>query len=207
MSTAIVAGLVQVAQAGLPAVLTNAIFKQLSELLYIKTSIGGYFFDAVFRTELSTNLTITNHPVQGGANISDHCYMEPIRITVELGVSDVGTSLISGQFASAASRAQAAFDALLKMQTDRNPVVVSTKFRTYDNMLIESIGVPEEVKTFSGMRAVVSLKQIIVVDVAKVNKVSARSQVTNSTSGGNAVTVTPKETTLYKIEKAVTGGT
>ena len=192
------ANVLKIAQAGLPAVLTDALFKQIANLMYVKTSIGGYFFDAVFRTEHSTHLNITSHPVQGGANISDHCFMEPAKLSIELGMSDVSSSLVFGQFAGGPSKSQDAFTALKLMQAKRQPIDVSTRLETYKNMLIEDLSFPDDLKTNSGLRAMVSLRQVIIVDVAKVSKVSARPQVTNSTAAGNVVTVKPNQSILKK---------
>lgn len=194
------ANLLKIQQAGLPAVLTDAIFRQVSNLLYVKTSIGGYFFDAVFRTEHSTHLNITSHPVQGGANVSDHCFMEPARVTIEIGMSDVVTSWVFGQFSGGPSKSKDAFTALRLMQSRRQPIDVVTRLASYKNMLIEDLSIPDDLKTNSGLRATVSLRQVILVDVAKVSKVSARPQVTGSTAAGNVVPVKPKQTGLRKLE-------
>ena len=192
-------------ESGLPAVLTSELLKQISGLIYVKTSIGGYFFDAVFKTDHSTHLNVTSHPVQNGANISDHCFMEPARVSMEIGMSDVNSTSIFGQFATGSSKSQSAFDALRKMQSNRQPVTVVTRLSTYDNMMIEDLTVPDDNKTYNGLRAVVAMKQIIMVDVAEIAKVSARPQTTNSTNVGAVQTVNPKETTAYKIEQAIKG--
>lgn len=194
------ASIVTASQVGLPAVLTNELFKQIASLMYIKTSVGGYFFDAVFHTDHSTHLVSTSHPVQNGANISDHCYMEPARVTLEIGMSDVGTGSILGQFSSGKSRSKAAFEALQKMQQSRQPVDVVTRLKSYKNMLIEDLSFPDDIKTYYGLRASISLKQVIIVSVAKVSKVSARPQVTQSVAAGNVVPVQPNQSIIRKAE-------
>lgn len=201
LPTAGVGQLLKLSQMGVPAVLTEALFKQFANLCYVKTSIGGFFFDAVFRTNHESHLRITSHPVQGGANISDHCFMEPARITMEIGMSDANPSVVFGQFlGGSGSKSQAAFDELRKMQSSRQPVDVYTRLASYTNMLIEGLSFPDDVKSYTGLRASVTLQQIVVVDVPIV-KVSARPAATGATAGGTPVPIKPNTTLLRDILK------
>lgn len=45
-------------------------------LTYFSTAQGNYMFDAYFNINHESNLAITQHPIQTGASISDHAYME-----------------------------------------------------------------------------------------------------------------------------------
>jgi hypothetical protein len=199
-----VPGLGQVGRltAGLPAIVNRVLSGKIFDLVYVKTNVGGYFFDAVFKTQHTSKLRITSHPVQGGANISDHAYMEPLSVTMDIGMSDANPSPILGQFVSAGNKSQSAFDELRKMQESRTPLDVYTRFKAYTNMLIEEISVPDDVKTSTGMRATLMLRQIIMVDVPVV-KVSSRPQTTGSTTGGNPVPIKPPPIVARQIEKGL----
>ena len=198
--------IVTASQVGLPAMLTYSLFKQIADLMYVKSSIGGFFFDAVFRTEHSLHTVITSHPVQNGANISDHAYLEPARVTMEIGMSDVGSSTIFGQFMANSSKSKAAFEALLKMREKRLPVDISTRLKSYKNMMIEDLSFPDDINTFYGLRATVSMRQVIIAEVAKVSKVSQRPNVSESTQAGKVVPVSSiPETSAYKLEQLVRG--
>ena len=70
------------------------------QMVLVQTNISGLFFDGVMSTETEEQLTITSHPVQSGANISDHAYREPTRISMEIFMSDVMASRQPGQFNS-----------------------------------------------------------------------------------------------------------
>src|SRR5262249_51687603 len=63
-----------------------------------------YYFDAVFRTDHLSSLTPTRHPVQNGAAITDHTYLEPKRVVLEVGFSDAMDSYVSGQYAGASTK-------------------------------------------------------------------------------------------------------
>jgi hypothetical protein len=151
---------------------------------YFNTQIGDYVFDAFFSVQHDTTLTITKHPVQTGASVSDHAYMEPKQLTFEIGMSDVMQSIISGQFTDHQSRSVSAYNTLRKLQEQRIPVQVVTRLGVYQNMLIETISAPDDYKTMYGLKATVTMQEILVVQVATV-KISARPHKSNSTNNGD----------------------
>lgn len=63
-----------------------------------KTSIGGYVFDVYLNIGHSLTSTVTSHPTQFGASISDHKYEEPDVLTFQIGMSDSSQDLVVGQF-------------------------------------------------------------------------------------------------------------
>jgi hypothetical protein len=151
---------------------------------YFDTQIGDYVFDAYFNIQHDTNLTITESPVQTGANISDHAFMEPKTLTFEIGMSDVMQSIIVGQFSDSQSRSVNAYNTLRTLQEQRIPCQVTTRLGVYENMLIETISAPDDNTTFYGLRATVTMKEILVVAVTTV-QISARPQVSQSTNNGD----------------------
>lgn len=183
----------------------NGLPTDLSQLVLVKSNIGGYFFDAILRTEHTSTLKITSHPVQTGANITDHSYVEPAVLTMEIGMSDAMDSLVKDQFTGRYTKSVSAYQALLDLQQSRIPVSVLTRLRQYENMLIEEINVPDDFKTLYGLRCTVTLREIFVVEVSKTT-VSARPQSSGTTNRGEVQAVEDPGTGLYNIEKAVGGG-
>jgi hypothetical protein len=162
----------------------------------------GYFFDAVIRTEHSTILRITEHPIQSGANKSDHAYMLPVSLTMEIGVSDAMDEIVSGQFSDNSSKSVSAYQVLKRLQRNRLPLQVMTRLELYQNMLIEHITTIDDSKTASALKAIVSFKQIVIANVT-LTKVSVRPQVTNKTNKG-AVQPSPQlGSALSELEKLV----
>lgn len=143
------------------------------QLIYIKTNIGGWFFDAVMREEHTTKIKMTEHPVQTGANIVDHAYMEPATLTMEIAMSDCMATMVKGQFTKGPTKSVSAYQLLLSLQQARLPYQVHTRLNLYKNMLIEEITAPDDYKTQFGMRCTVTLKEIFVVEVSTTT-VSAR---------------------------------
>lgn len=69
-----------------------------SELVLVKTNIGGFFFDAILSLDHKSSLTITQHPIETGAAISDHAYSNQGQLTMQIAMSDAMFDIVSGQF-------------------------------------------------------------------------------------------------------------
>ncbi len=142
-----------------------------------------YFFDAVLRADHSSDLAITRHPVQSGANVSDHAYMLPGRLALDIGMSDAMDRYTADSYTSDASKSVSAFKTLEDLQQKRMPLQVVTRLKTYNNMLIKSIRPVEDFKTRHALRAVVEFEQIIVGRIDRTT-VSARPGITDTTERG-----------------------
>ena len=146
----------------------------------------SYFFDAVIRAEHSQAMRITEHPVQTGANIVDHAYLVPATLMLEIGMSDVMDSMIQGQYSGAYTKSVQAYQTLLALQAKRNPLRVTTRLNTYENMVIEELRTPDDYRTLYGLKCMVTLRQIITSQISTATvAVSARSQVTEQAPQGN----------------------
>jgi hypothetical protein len=77
-----------------------------------------------------------------------------------------------------------AYKVLEKLQQDRIPLTAVTRLGTYNNMLVESLVVPDDKNTTFALKATVTLKEIIVAQVTTV-KISSRPQITDSTNMGD----------------------
>lgn len=180
---------------------------EISQLVLVKTNIAGFFFDVVLREEHTSTLKITSHPVQTGANITDHSYVEPAVLTMEIAMSDAIDDFYDKQFidykssgktSGYYSKSVSAYHFLLDLQESRIPVSVLTRIRKYDNMLIEEITVPDDAKPLHGLHCTVTLREIFVVEVSTTT-VSARPQATGQTNRGNVQAVEDKGTLAYQI--------
>lgn len=172
------------------------------QVLMVKTNIGGYFFDAVFSVDTEHSLTVTQHPVQTGANISDHAFVNPIRMTMQIGVSDAMAYRVGADYGGdGGTKSVQAYRLLCKLQELRIPMQVVTRLNTYQNMLIESIDVSDDVSTLCALKATINLVQVLVVNVGT-EKVSARQWTTGAQRKSQEVQ--PKgdnSTILRKVEK------
>lgn len=173
-----------------------------SDLIYVKTNIAGYFFDAFMDTEHNSEMKITTHPVQQGANVADHAYLEPKTLTMRIKMSDAVESIVSSQFTKAYTKSVSAYRVLLELQASRIPFRVHTRLQAYDNMLIKSIVAPDDVNTIYGLECTVTMQELLVAQVQTV-KVSKRMQTTSSTDNGVVAVQQADKSILYKADKSL----
>ncbi len=168
------------------------------QMVLVRSNVSGLFFDGIMSTETEETLTITSHPVQSGANISDHAYREPTRITMEIVMSDAMACRQPGQFNSFFEKSVTAYRRLLDLQRSRIPVSVQTRLGSYQNMLIESISAPDDASTRDGLRCTVSLREVLVAKVG-VTKVSARKWTTSVENNKGQVPAQPTPTSTAAV--------
>jgi hypothetical protein len=171
--------------------------------VYAKTSIGGWVFDAFFKLEHMSQLKITEFPISTGSSITDHAFMQPATLTIDVGMTDVAKP-VNDKFAGSGSRSVLAFQILQQLQAARVPIQVTTRLKTYKNMLIETITVPDDYTTANALKATVVFKEIIVVNIKTV-KLSAKPQVTNKTTKGKVEAVKPNRSIAYQAIAAMFG--
>ncbi len=178
-------------------------------LFYMTSAYSAYFFDAVLKAEHNNQRRITEHPVQTGANITDHSYQLAARLSLEIGVSDVmdcydaeyDWNAIAFYNDGSPIRSINAFQGLLALQKSGEALSVTTRLFTYDNMIIENIIVPEDYKTLYSLRATIFFQQIIVAEASK-TKVSLHPSITDEEKKGKlnlpATTTPVRDSALYK---------
>lgn len=137
-------------------------------------------------------MTITQHPVQSGAAIADHAFMEPHEIVIDVGMSDVMTDLDTIAGKSLKDRSVNAFKALKEIMETRETLTLVTRLNTYSNMMITAISADEELRTMLAMKASITLQEIKYVQVAiiPIQQTCASSKITYETgapaSGGGS---------------------
>jgi hypothetical protein len=160
------------------------------------TAATSYVFDAVLAAEHEQSITKTNHPVQTGASVSSHAYIEPARLTLYVLMSDVVPQYASSNQTSAPyiqqwtgnpSKSVAAYQQMLALQAARIPLTITTRLRTYYNMLPLRISPREDEKTITGARFRVEFEQLFIANI-QANPISVRPNDTQSTGLG---TVSP----------------
>lgn len=174
-----------------------------------KWPIGGVYFDGIMRTEHVSRVRPTQYPVQTGVAMTDHAIIEPAELTIEIMMTDCHTTSfvtnsefldqviaslqqirvysnfiqMSQDIASGENRSAKTWLTLKAMQLSRQPLEVETRLQTYQNMLIEELSAPDDVKTLNALKATVRLREIIVADVAE-TQTSARVAAYVKTNGG-----------------------
>jgi hypothetical protein len=131
----------------------------------LRSSVGGYFFDAVFHEDYVHTNEITRHPVLSGAAVSDHVYHQPVEISFDVGMSDCMQSFVAGQFDKLPSRAATAFAIFYGLYLTALPLQVNANIDgyiiSYKDMVIKSISRINDRTTHTGTRMTIKLQQVI----------------------------------------------
>ena len=160
-----------------------------SGLVSINDGSTIWIFDAILSQDHNQSAQITEHPVQTGANISDHAYMQPARLTLEIAMSDAMDMYTAGQFTEGA-KSVSAYLALKTMCKNRQPLTIMTRLDTYANMLIENMHAIEDYKTLYGLKCPVYFRQIMIGQI-NTQPSSTQPQVTNSNNLGTQQSTSP----------------
>jgi hypothetical protein len=120
----------------------------------IQTLIPDCTLEEVYEDKIQ----ITSHPVEKGANISDHAFMLPKTVEMRIAWADYkgGTGTMHSMLR---------YRELMQLQEKLEPLTIDNHRRNYTNMLIESISVTVDQKTASGVVATVRLREVRQADV------------------------------------------
>jgi hypothetical protein len=164
-----------------------------------------YAFDAEISIEHEQRLTRTEHPIQTGAAISDHAFIQPARLVLDILMTDTIAAYYSpSTWQGSPSKSVSAFQTMLALMFSRIPLTITTRLRTYNNMVIEGLIPRDTVKTGTALRMTVEFGQIFVANVTVVTN-SARPQDTQTTNLG---TVNPTAVpTTVESQNNVQGAT
>lgn len=136
--------------------------------------IGTFTSQVTFEESGSDELTITRHPVEQGAAITDHAFKEPAQLTIRAGwsptvlqtlVSSAGALLSGASLTSLLSNdyVKETYEKLLKLQAEREPFEIVTGKRRYKNMLMRSLAQTTDEKTESVLVVTAQFQEIIIV--------------------------------------------
>jgi len=185
-----------------------------------------YVFDAVLELDHEQRLEKTHHPVQTGADISSHAYLQAPRLVLSIGMSDAMDAYASGAnnanqagnatpdtttpfSGGSVSKSVNAYQTMIALQVARSPLTITTRLRTYTNMLITAISPREDYKTITGLRMRIEFEQVFTASTvvsatsdptSGLSPVSARPDVTAQTGLGQANTSAVPATTQTQFQ-------
>lgn len=123
--------------------------------------------DVVMREVSRDELVITDHPVETGAAISDHAFLRPVEVEMNLGWSD--------STAGYAGYARDVYVELIALQKKREPFDLSTGKRNYRNMLIGALSVQTDEKTENVLMVTARFREVIIVSTQMSSPKSAQA--------------------------------
>jgi len=194
------------------------------ENLFIRTqkAIGGIQLDAVISESHVNEVSLTNNPVEFGAEITDNAVVQPKQINIlaevsdtPLGVASLGqiVDLVTGLFGTSTSenitRSNAAYNAVIQLQEEREPIEIQTKLRLYTDMVITKVTTIQDKDTSRIVRMSIDLQQVIITqsEIVQLSEDqlragSAKEQGSPAEKSGRKEAVEPPEATNKSALKA-----
>lgn len=137
-------------------------------IIAFSRAIGPIRLDCVISEDHTAEIEITSNPIETGAEVNDHAYVMPKRVTLEI----------------ADGNAAATYNALVRFQESRVPFVLITGFAIYRNMMIKAINVRRD-KTYSRvLNGSVDLQEVIIVDTSGSTSIGGSVSFPSGNPGG-----------------------
>jgi len=120
-------------------------------------AIGAFPVTIITNEEHSSEVSITKQPVEFGADITDHAYIEPKSVTLSGRIASNQSGFVGSTITAAA------YQSLLKYQESRIPFMLVTGLNAYKDMLIQSVSVPVTVDNAGTLEFTIKVQQILIV--------------------------------------------
>lgn len=137
-------------------------------------------WDAIITESFAVSSTVTSNPIETGAEINDHSFINPRIYTMTAGQSNTPLSLfsianlqnivstIAGAFgAEHETRRQAAWKELTDLHDSGKTFTVQTGLEAMENMIITSLDTSADAATQGALIFSVTLQQLIIVNSAE----------------------------------------
>jgi hypothetical protein len=161
---------------------------------YTGRSIGTLIPDVVVEETHHDEATITQHPVEVGAPITDHAYMQPYTVEIRCGWSD--SSMQSEGFV------QEVYQQLLAMQSALQPIDIITGKRAYTGMLLRSLAVKTDETSEFALMVIALAQQVIITDT----QTTAASASSSANTDGSSTVASANAPTLGDGTQSTSGG-
>lgn len=150
-------------------------------------------FDAVTRESPTFAAVATEHPVEEGADVSDHVRPKPVEVTLEVTLTDYPLSsagrgingdskaVVGGGIGTTpfVGRSESALGILQRLKDTGAKVIIESGVRTYTGMVLTSIAAPRDRARYGAVKATLQFRQLLtvaseIVPLAKVSRPVAR---------------------------------
>src|SRR5690606_36155713 len=118
--------------------------------IFFSRLIGPVPVDVIVREVHRTTLGITENPIETGAKVTDHAYVEPKKLTLEF----------------ASGNAVATYNALVRFQESRVPFTIVSGLAVYNNMLIKELRVTRDATFSRVLDGLCELQEAIIVSTS-----------------------------------------
>lgn len=127
----------------------------ISAAFFRPRMIGGFIANVTVEEDHVDELAITDHPVEQGADITDHAFKRPAVVRILVGYSNSSFQSLGNP-----NYVQMVYEQFLALQASRVPFVIMTGKRRYTNMLIQRLHEHTDEKTENAMLLSVECREI-----------------------------------------------
>ena len=183
-----------------------------------KSQIGDLVIDGTHLETITYSNNITTHPIESGAYVADHIYINPLRVTMDCSITDSAGDIIGGireigslfngnlltnlsnRFQGKGAKQTAAYEFLKDLAGSKSTVTVINKLDVLPNMAIESVSMPRTSETGDRLYFSITLQQISYATVARTTSLSNKYNVGGKVNLGkqNSRPAAPEEVTKIK---------
>lgn len=129
-------------------------------------SIGGIEFDALIDSKEEYNAEVPSYPVDSGFSVSDNVAIDAMELSMTLYLTATPVTWLS-RHGSGESRIETVCTRLLDKYTAREPLTVTTRNKTYTNMVIKSISIEKSSEGLLMRQIPITLTQVTVTSSAE----------------------------------------
>ncbi len=132
-------------------------------------TIAGFIIDATPVETHELSAETTEHPIEEGADVTDHVRILPDQITIEGVVSNTPVGTLAqtraneSPFAGEYLPADDALAYLRQIRENREPVKVETTIATYENMILVGLSIPQTSRSGDALRFRATFREIRIV--------------------------------------------
>src|SRR5438045_7411266 len=110
--------------------------------------INGYAIDAALSEDHDREAEVTEFPVEQGGNVTDHVRIKPIVVQIKGCVSNTPIGDVARLRTNASLEpAEEAMAFLVATFEAAKEIRIETSIKTYDNMIMESLSLPDRKST------------------------------------------------------------
>lgn len=124
-------------------------------------TIDGFVIDVAVTEDYNFDCEVTKHPVESGADVTDHVRELPKVITLDCIVSDTPLGDLLFQRDVDTIPSDEAYAHLLGVKGRRRPVTIETKRGVFDNMVIRNLRITETAANGDALRFTVTLEELV----------------------------------------------
>ncbi len=139
----------------------------LTTIYPMDTRANAMTFDASIEENHQGDTVVTDHPVEGGADITDHIRRAPEMLTMSAAVTNTpvvfaGVRSPVRRGGSATQRAEDAYEFIKRHKNQGTLMGISTTLRSYSNMVITSLAVTRNSTNSDSVFMDLVLREIVI---------------------------------------------